>query len=434
MRKLLIPVLMLAMISAGSAISLNLASAATAHPSYALGKAKHCKVNFVKKTATHKVKGKSVRYVECIYKAPAKPRAAIDPAFTQNPSNPLEVTFSYSASETDGQLANGVLDLFAGPTSATQTLACSMNVGGTVFGGNCVVTFASYGNEVITVQYLSGTESATSSETDDIEDTNPASPTTTTLAPVGNTGTDTVTSPPPSGGGGGGGGGGGTPPPPPPVNVWGTTAPTGSPTVSVLTVGSGIASVSLSDANFEGATSVNLTDQLNDTCSAPVSGTTATCTMTITGTPNAMTIDYPGGNSGWAAETVQATPAVAGRVDWDGGSATGYGSWTSEPPSNLLELSPGDSLSLNATVEGAPDDPTPAGTLTFTANGAPMNGGGTSPNCSGLSTGGNASATCAFTIPAGWAGSDFVISVTYASTDSNYPSGSIASTVEVDVS
>lgn len=44
---------------------------ATTHPTYPLGKAKSCKAHYVKRTERHKVKGKSVRFVECIYDAVA---------------------------------------------------------------------------------------------------------------------------------------------------------------------------------------------------------------------------------------------------------------------------------------------------------------------------------------------------------------------------
>lgn len=45
---------------------------ATTHPTYPLGHAKACKTHYVKTTERHKVKGKTVRLVECVYRAPAR--------------------------------------------------------------------------------------------------------------------------------------------------------------------------------------------------------------------------------------------------------------------------------------------------------------------------------------------------------------------------
>jgi hypothetical protein len=186
------------------------AVAKPSHATYALGKAKHCRAHFVKKTERHKVKGKMVRYIGCVYVAPkaATPttvpgsttgapvssmsthtgtsRAAIDPSYTQDPANPLKVTFSYSASETDGNLPNGVLSLYWGPSTQSQTLACSINVGGATTGGQCTITFPAYGTEYVTTTYVSGTNSATQTDIEDIKNPNPVvttTTTTTTLAP-----------------------------------------------------------------------------------------------------------------------------------------------------------------------------------------------------------------------------------------------------------
>jgi hypothetical protein len=61
--------------------------------------------------------------------------------------------------------------------------------------------------------------------------------------------------------------------------------------------------VSVSDANWEGATAATLTDQLGDSCSLAISGT-ATCTMAVTGTPSSFTIAFPGGTSTTTSQTV----------------------------------------------------------------------------------------------------------------------------------
>lgn len=48
-------------------------SSASVHQTYALGKATACRANYHKSTLTHLVKGKHVRYVACVYRAPVKP-------------------------------------------------------------------------------------------------------------------------------------------------------------------------------------------------------------------------------------------------------------------------------------------------------------------------------------------------------------------------
>lgn len=206
-------------------VALATAKKSNPHASYALDKAKKCKVDFVKHTERHEVKGKSRRYIACVYVAPTAKavapstpsittttvpgaiksaaqsvvatstgatRAAIDPSYIQNPNNPLDATFSYSASETDGGLPNGVLNLYWGPTIQSKTLACSMNVGSQLVGGTCEIVFPSYGKEYVTVEYVSGADSATQTDTEDIENPNPPVTTTTTIPPP----TTTTTQPP----------------------------------------------------------------------------------------------------------------------------------------------------------------------------------------------------------------------------------------------
>jgi hypothetical protein len=59
---LVISVLSLGLVNIGSA---------SAHPTYKLGKAKICRVGFVKRTETHMVKGKRVRFAVCVNFGPA---------------------------------------------------------------------------------------------------------------------------------------------------------------------------------------------------------------------------------------------------------------------------------------------------------------------------------------------------------------------------
>jgi hypothetical protein len=114
--------------------------------------------------------------------------AKVDPSFTQSATNPLAVTYSYSADATetqDGQatdlaqtdqLPAGVLNFFNG-----GQLACSMNVGGATSSGACPVTYPSTGTYSVTTQYIpSGTAAVT--ETD--QETISPEPTSTILAVV----------------------------------------------------------------------------------------------------------------------------------------------------------------------------------------------------------------------------------------------------------
>jgi len=93
----------------------------------------------------------------------ATPRAHLDPFFTQNPSNPLEVTFDYNATPTktgessgNESLPKGVLAFYS-----NGLLACSNNVGGQEKTGECAVTFGAYGEQKVDVIYASGESSAT---------------------------------------------------------------------------------------------------------------------------------------------------------------------------------------------------------------------------------------------------------------------------------
>jgi hypothetical protein len=93
-----------------SLVSMN--AGASTHPTYALGKAKTCHVNYMKKTETHVVKGKRVRYVACVYKAPVKAIApnsplvsvAVTPGFGHTlGTSPFNVASCYLSSY--GQIA-----------------------------------------------------------------------------------------------------------------------------------------------------------------------------------------------------------------------------------------------------------------------------------------------------------------------------------------
>jgi len=57
----------------GFLVPMTSTGATTAHPTYPLGSARSCKAHYGKKILTHKVKGKTVSYIACVYKAPAGP-------------------------------------------------------------------------------------------------------------------------------------------------------------------------------------------------------------------------------------------------------------------------------------------------------------------------------------------------------------------------
>ncbi len=66
--------------------------AATAHPSYPLGTRASCRADYHKHVRSHRVHGRLVHYVECIYKAPperaTEPVAPATPTMTPTPTTP----------------------------------------------------------------------------------------------------------------------------------------------------------------------------------------------------------------------------------------------------------------------------------------------------------------------------------------------------------
>ena len=105
-------------------------------------------------------------------------RAHLDPTYTRNPLDPFEVTYAYSASaategpggsEEPATLPYGVLQLF---NDGVLIPACSINVGGEVTGGNCVMDYynnGGLGKHTLTTVYISGESSASITEVEDIE-------------------------------------------------------------------------------------------------------------------------------------------------------------------------------------------------------------------------------------------------------------------------
>jgi hypothetical protein len=334
-------------------------------------KHEHCNVHYVKKR--EKVKRREhghtvkVRETVCVYVAPkpaqgvlpsmtAKPvtttlvsppsptvsapsftlHARLDPSFTQDAANPLDVTYDYSASAdklTNGvslgepDLPSGVLELYN-----EGLLACSMNVGGSTGEGECPVTYSSYGEHTVVVLYLSGEASATSgNETERIE--------------------------------------------PPAV----TDRESWQPTSASMTITRSSAQVVVS-GDFHGVTHVGLADNLGDSCEATVTASEATCTMPMTGEPSSLTVAYPritashveavapGGErtvtEEWPADSAQIVPTViAYRV---------IVSWIKPTPSviNLSLEVGGTSLGLAVEATGNyPGEVAPPGYISYTVEG-----------------------------------------------------------------
>jgi hypothetical protein len=270
--------------------------------------------------------------------------AKLDPSFTQDAANPLDVTYDYSASAdklTNGvslgepDLPSGVLELYN-----EGLLACSMNVGGSTGEGECPVAYSSYGEHTVVVLYLSGEASATSgNETERIE--------------------------------------------PPAV----TDRESWQPTSASMTITRSTAQVIVS-GDFHGATHVGLADNLGDSCEATVTASEATCTMPVTGEPSSLTVAYPGGSTTshveavapggervvteeWPADSPQIVPTVIAyraTVEWSGWSKHNS-SGTGAPP-NPVEVDVGESLTLGVNAIGNfHGDETALGYISYTIEG-----------------------------------------------------------------
>lgn len=280
---------------------LALPAAASAHQRYYVPKHHQaCKASFKREVVKirerrhgklvrrhHKVV--IVRQVRCVYVAPKKTtkptttlppvstgaptqgfptvRAGIDPSFTQDANDNLRVTWDYSTSSSSGSLPDGTLSLAVSePGKTGNSGGCSMNVGLQVTGGQCTVELSRYGNWSVTVSYAGSDAQvapATSTDTEDIE------PLPTTVS-----------------------------------KTWGTDAPSNTPSVSATVIGSQ-AEVQVTDSNYEGATSLQVSDQNGDTCTATITGTQAACQMAVGATPSRFLIAYPGGSS---TRSTQAVP------------------------------------------------------------------------------------------------------------------------------
>ena len=192
-------------LTAAVLLTLALPGAASAHPK-PKPKTVHCKSGYARKA--RKVKehrhGKTihVRVQVCVKRKASKPavkglatppsasatvplkrtvklHAHLDPTLARDPTNPFQVTYSYSASATTETLTDGAaLDAPAEPAPLPDgvltlynegLLACSINVGAETTGGECPITYSSLGDHTVTTIYTAGEGSATETETEDIE-------------------------------------------------------------------------------------------------------------------------------------------------------------------------------------------------------------------------------------------------------------------------
>ncbi len=157
-------------IAAVAALALaSVATPALAAPvhQYTPAKGVTCRTHYRKHIRNHRRVCIRVAAPKAVVLAPVL-AAQLDPSFTQDASNPLLVTYAYSASATingapDPTLPAGVLNLYS-----DGLLACSITVGGTVNGGACPVTYGAYGTHVVVVTYTSGVLSTTQTDTENI--------------------------------------------------------------------------------------------------------------------------------------------------------------------------------------------------------------------------------------------------------------------------
>lgn len=99
-----------------------------------------------------------------------------DPSFVQSASDPLAVTYSYSADATEtsgaqtldlaqtGQLPDGILNFYSQTAPySPMALYCSTNVGGSATAASCPITYPTTGTFEVTTQYIPDGASATTS-------------------------------------------------------------------------------------------------------------------------------------------------------------------------------------------------------------------------------------------------------------------------------
>lgn len=361
------------------------------------------------------------------------------PAFTQAAGNGLDVTYAADASATS--TLSGVTTAIALPAATLTFYAgarpvCTVAVSATTPSGTCQIDYNGYGPETVTVGITDGTDSpdTTGAVTEDIGP-----------LPVADT------------------------------SYWGSSV-TNTVPAAAINVSSGQATVTITDANFEGAASLtatayDATGAVVGTCTATVGTSTALCaatnTMAVSGTPASLKLSYPGGattvtaasgapnwtpqiTTTWPAETSAATisgarlsvsvygatvvwvsAVVTAVFDWTAGSAV---NGATVPPSPLA-VTTSQTLRVQQEASGnVPGDAVPLGTIDLVVTGGTgwtgVNDEAGSTDCSAMTSGvGTAYGYCALTFSTP---GTYVLTPKYVSADANY-GGIVGPSVTVDV-
>lgn len=147
------------------------------------GKAKHCKKHFKRVVLRQHHR----KVIVCVKKkgkpipppaqtARVKLYAHIGPTHRRDPLNPFRVTYDYSATATKEPVDSASLGIQSvEPPSGVLALyndgklECAINVGDEIAGSSCPVTYKALGEHTVTTIYTSGTESATTTEVEQID-------------------------------------------------------------------------------------------------------------------------------------------------------------------------------------------------------------------------------------------------------------------------
>jgi hypothetical protein len=201
--------------------------------------------------------------------------ASVDPSYTMVTTTPqappVQVSFAYSAAVSSGSLPDGTLTLnIYTHGSVSSAGGCAVNVTPQSASSACTVSIPAWGEYDLVTNYSGGSGVAAVVGTETVDVQPPA------LVPETN------------------------------VEAW---TPAGA---SLAFTGPSAATVTATSPSFEGASSVALTATAGTTpvgsCDAPVSGTSAACSLSFGGTPTGLSIAYPGGTT----STVTATASPWG--------------------------------------------------------------------------------------------------------------------------
>ena len=288
-----------------------------------------------------------------IVTASTDPTATV--AMTTPQAPPVPVTFDYSASVSAGDLPNGVITFTveaSGSLSATATCSTSVVSATTsTVDGTCTKNIPGWGNYDLITNYSSGLGTVATTATTETVDIEPPA-----LAAVTN------------------------------PNSW--PAPSGSITITDTTH----ATASITSSNYEGATTVTLKDQLGDQCSANVSGSSASCTLPLTGPPTSLSVGYPGGTSTTTTEYSSAwgvSEPQSVTTSWPSETVSGGSSVTKA--SQTVSFTSSGGTPVTGTTYSPTDTSTSGDAVTFTGSGdcsgtGPITMGSTSGTCTVTAT------------------------------------------------